>query len=81
MPPSRYFIYPIFREGGYFMLLSEFQDSCFLFTFLEDYRKNPKAANPWMSLTLYDEFLVDKDLGLLRGDVGAQLTSQVRRWC
>jgi len=60
------------------MVLSEFQDSCFLYTFLEDYRKNPKTANPWMSLTLYEDFLDDKGLGLLRGDVGAQLTREVR---
>lgn len=81
VPASRYFVYPVFRDGGYFMLLSEFQDMCFLFTFLEDYRKNPKTANPWMSLTLYDEFVQDKGLGLLRGDVAAQLTRQVRRSC
>ena len=43
----------------------------------EDYRKNPTGATPWMCLTLYDEFLQDKQLGLLRGDVSYHLTREV----
>lgn len=39
----RVFLYPVFREQGYMTLISQFQDSCFLFTFLEDYRKNPQV--------------------------------------
>ncbi|GAB5031163.1 Hypothetical protein NocV09_00500330 [Nannochloropsis oceanica] len=31
---SRVFLYPVFRESGYMTLISQFQDSCFLFTFL-----------------------------------------------
>jgi hypothetical protein len=58
-------------------LISQFQDSCFLFTFLEDFRKNPTGATPWMCLTLYDEFLRDKGLGLIRGDVGVHITRDV----
>jgi ATP synthase F1 complex assembly factor 1 len=71
------FLYPVFRESGYMTLVSQFQDSCFLLTFLDEYRQNPGAAKPWMSLTLYDEFVADKGLGLLRGDVGYQLTREV----
>ena len=128
----RVFLYPVFRDQGYMTLISQFQDTCFLFTFLEDYRKNPQvgkgrkwgserqvygdtlvgidddhgpdrprrhlsiilppqpkqknphtkhetqAATPWMCLTLYDEFLGDKGVGLLRGDVSHHLTREVR---
>lgn len=75
---SKNFIFPVYRDNGYMMILSQFQETCFLLTFLEDYRKNPAAANPWMSVTLYDEFMADKGMGLLRGDVSAQLTKNVR---
>jgi len=34
LPSSRVFLYPVFRESGYMTLISQFQDSCFLFTFL-----------------------------------------------
>eukprot|EP00952_Eustigmatos_sp_NYUAD-ZCMA_P012402 49873-Eustigmatos_ZCMA.PRE.1 len=77
MAYSRLFLHPIFREGGYMTMISQFQDMCFLYTYLEDYRANPNTAKPWMSLTLYDEFTQDKGLGLLRGDVGYQLSQEV----
>lgn len=38
-----------------------------------------QAATPWMCLTLYDEFLGDKGVGLLRGDVSHHITREVRR--
>lgn len=38
------FLYPVFRDQGYMTLISQFQDTCFLFTFLEDYRKNPQVG-------------------------------------
>lgn len=75
---SKNFLFPVYRDNGYMMILSQFQETCFLLTFLEDYRKNPGAANPWMSVTLYDDFMPDKAMGLLRGDVSAQLTKNVR---
>ena len=67
-------LFPIFREGGYMNFISQFQDHCFLFTFLDDFRKNPQSANPYYCITLYDEFLNDKNRGLLRGDIGVSLS-------
>lgn len=77
MSRSKNFIFPVYRDSGYMMVISQFQDMCFLLTYLEEYRKNPAAANPWMSVTLYDEFIPDKGIGLLRGDVSNQLTKKV----
>lgn len=29
------FVLPVWRDGGHFMILSQYQDTCFLLTFLE----------------------------------------------
>ena len=61
------FIWPIRRDGGYFVMLSQFQDNHCLFTFLEDFKRNPGAADPWLVVSLYDEFIVEHDVSLVRG--------------
>lgn len=40
----RVFLYPVFRDKGYMTLISQYQDTCFLLTFLEDFRKNPQVG-------------------------------------
>ena len=43
-------------------------------TFLEDFKKNPLHANPYLVLTLFDELVRVKHLALLRGDVISHMT-------
>lgn len=73
-PNTQYFIHPIPRESGYFVMLTQYQDKSFLVTYLEDYKKNPMNAQPYMTITLYDELQHSKDLVLVRADVCALAT-------
>eukprot|EP00351_Strombidinopsis_sp_SopsisLIS2011_P002840 CAMPEP_0116882228 /NCGR_PEP_ID=MMETSP0463-20121206/14430_1 /TAXON_ID=181622 /ORGANISM="Strombidinopsis sp, Strain SopsisLIS2011" /LENGTH=67 /DNA_ID=CAMNT_0004535143 /DNA_START=254 /DNA_END=457 /DNA_ORIENTATION=+ len=38
-------------------------------TYLEDFRKNPLSANPYIVITCFDELIRKRDLALIRGDV------------
>jgi ATP synthase F1 complex assembly factor 1 len=40
-----------------------------MFTFLEDYKKDPVNAVPYFVLTLFDDFAITKGLVLARGDI------------
>mmetsp|Transcript_26903 Transcript_26903/g.34858 ORF Transcript_26903/g.34858 Transcript_26903/m.34858 type:complete len:219 (-) Transcript_26903:253-909(-) len=62
------FVYPIWRDAGHFMLISQFQDTHFLVTYLEEYQNNPGGAQPWLVLSTYSDFAESKNLGLIRGD-------------
>lgn len=73
------------------MLLSQFaaEKSMFVMTFLDDYKKNPALAPPWMSVLLFDELLTTKALALMRAEADADrfykaevghLLSLVRRY-
>ena len=69
------FLFPVHRDSGHFMLLSQFTDRRhFLFTSLEDYKENPALARPYLTLTLHDDLAAEKDVCLLRGDVEKQMT-------
>jgi ATP synthase F1 complex assembly factor 1 len=68
------FVLPVFRKDGFFNLLSQWQDKSFLLTFLEEYKKNPSAAQPWMCLTVYEDLAFEKQLSLVRGDFTPHLT-------
>lgn len=57
------------KPGGHFNLVSQFQGKHCLYTFLEDYKKDPENATPYMVLTVYDELLTKKQISLLRGDL------------
>lgn len=48
-PPSPMFVLPVQREGGHFVLLSQVQDRHCLFTYLEDFKRNPATAQPYMT--------------------------------
>jgi hypothetical protein len=68
------FIYPVLKgDGKFFNLYAEWQDNFCIFTFLDDYRRNPSAAEPYLSVALYDEFLTRKQLVLVRGDFSGHL--------
>jgi ATP synthase mitochondrial F1 complex assembly factor 1 len=72
------FIFPVHRgdAGGFFSVLCQFQASHFLFTFLDDYRANPATAQPYMTVSAYDDMIDSKNIGLLRADVTAQLSRE-----
>lgn len=65
------FIFPLRRDGGHFMLFSQYSTAhrMFVFTFLEDYRKSPEMAQPWASVHLFDDLVTSHGVGLLRAEV------------
>ena len=71
---SPMFVLPVPKDNGYFMLLCQNQQKSFVCTYLEDFKKNPLGANPYLVLTLFDELVRVKQLALLRGDVIFQMT-------
>lgn len=64
-----YFIFPVYRQEGFFNMLCQFQQSCFLITYLEAFKENPSAAPPCVAVSLYDDLLEKKELTLVRADV------------
>jgi hypothetical protein len=63
-------VQPIFRDDGFFMLLSQFQEpSHFLMAYLEDYKMDPSAAQPLLTFTVFDDYAKDKDVTLVRCDI------------
>ena len=50
------------------------QDKSFIYTFIDDYRKYPTAASPYLVITLFDELKFSKGVILIRGDVMGDLT-------
>ena len=75
---SPLFIFPVRREQGHFLLLSQFNapSDMFVMTFLKDYKQNPAAAQPWLSVTLFGELLTSKAVGLLRVDIAPERLSK-----
>lgn len=71
------FVYPVLKgDGKYFSLVAEWQDNFCIFTFLDDYKRNPSGAEPYLSVALYDDLLERKQLVLVRGDFSGHLTKR-----
>ena len=52
------------------MVVSQFQEpSYFLLAFLEDYKMDPAAAQPLITLSVFDDLVETKDVVLLRCDI------------
>lgn len=67
---SPFYIQPIFRDDGHFMLVSQFfEPSHFIMAYLEDYKMDPAAAQPLLSFSVFDDYAKDKDLTLVRADI------------
>mmetsp|Transcript_23516 Transcript_23516/g.65269 ORF Transcript_23516/g.65269 Transcript_23516/m.65269 type:complete len:228 (+) Transcript_23516:151-834(+) len=67
---SPFYIQPIFRDDGHFMLVSQFfEPSHFIMAYLEDYKMDPAAAQPLLSFSIFDDYAKDKDLTLVRADI------------
>eukprot|EP00186_Timspurckia_oligopyrenoides_P004396 CAMPEP_0182452156 /NCGR_PEP_ID=MMETSP1172-20130603/44099_1 /TAXON_ID=708627 /ORGANISM="Timspurckia oligopyrenoides, Strain CCMP3278" /LENGTH=194 /DNA_ID=CAMNT_0024649973 /DNA_START=1250 /DNA_END=1834 /DNA_ORIENTATION=+ len=83
------FVFPVRKEGGYFTLVSQWQRNHCLMTYLEDYKLNPNAAQPWCIFSLYNELAETKGITLIRAEVflskmskddGEQLLRLVKRF-
>ncbi|CAI5744099.1 unnamed protein product [Peronospora destructor] len=64
-----YFIFPVYRQEGFFNMLCQFQQSCFLATYLDAFKENPSTAPPCVTISLYDNLVAEKNLTLVRADV------------
>ncbi|KAJ0411393.1 hypothetical protein ATCC90586_004379 [Pythium insidiosum] len=64
-----FFVFPVYRQGGFFNMLCQFQDTCFLVTYLEAFKENPGLAPPCLTVSLFDNLVEKKQLGLIRADV------------
>lgn len=52
------------------MVVSQFQEpSYFLLAFLEDYKMDPAAAQPLITISVFDDLAEKKDVVLLRCDI------------
>lgn len=63
------FVIAVPRDVGYFTLLVQFQGRMSFLTFLDDYKKNAATAMPYLSLTFFEDFVSNKSIALMRGDV------------
>ncbi|CAM9849675.1 unnamed protein product [Ectocarpus sp. 4 AP-2014] len=70
------FVLPVWRDEGHFMMLSQYQDKCFLLTYLEDYKVNPGGAQPYATISMYNDLVDSKGLGLIRADITPNLTKK-----
>ena len=63
------FIFPVFAsKDAYYLMFSQFQDSIFFLTYLDDYRNNPDTAQPYMTVNLFQDLKESKSLVLGRAD-------------
>eukprot|EP00554_Chaetoceros_debilis_P012036 CAMPEP_0194117630 /NCGR_PEP_ID=MMETSP0150-20130528/32151_1 /TAXON_ID=122233 /ORGANISM="Chaetoceros debilis, Strain MM31A-1" /LENGTH=211 /DNA_ID=CAMNT_0038808739 /DNA_START=112 /DNA_END=747 /DNA_ORIENTATION=+ len=66
----KFFIEPIFRDDGFFMLLSQFQTpSHFLLAYLEDFKMDPNRAQPLMTFSVFNDLAESHKVSLVRCDV------------
>lgn len=67
---SPFFVQPVFRDDGFFMMVSQFMEpSHFLMAYLEDYKMDPAGAQPLMTFSVFDDYAKEKDLTLVRADI------------
>lgn len=52
----------------------QWQDKYCLCTYLEDYKKDPAAAMPYLTFTVFDDMVEKKSVALMRGEVTNQMT-------
>jgi ATP synthase F1 complex assembly factor 1 len=64
-----FFISPVFRDDGFFNLVSQFHQPChFFMAYLEDYKMDPISATPLVTFSVFDE-LKEHDLTLVRCEI------------
>jgi ATP synthase F1 complex assembly factor 1 len=69
-----FFIFPVRKSTGHFNLVVQAQDKSFIYTFLEDYKRNPDYATPYLVITIFDELVFKKGISLVRGDIIGDLS-------
>ena len=68
------FIIPVLKgDGKFFTLVSQWQDNFCIFTFLDDFRKDPSRAEPYLSLAVYEDLVPRHQMVLVRGDFSGHL--------
>ncbi|KAG8470446.1 hypothetical protein KFE25_008867 [Diacronema lutheri] len=73
---SPMFIAPVRRGDGFFVLAMQAKERSLCFTFLEDFKKSPETAVPWLFATVYDDLVPSKGVALLRADFMPKLLSK-----
>jgi ATP synthase F1 complex assembly factor 1 len=63
------FMFPVHRENGFIVLVSQFQDRHCLLTGVEAFQKLGQNAHPVCVVTFYDELMEKKKVILARGDI------------
>ncbi len=71
-----FFVFPVRKSSGHYMLVCQNQDKSFIYTFLEDFKINPNNATPYLVITMFDELVFKKNIGLVRGDVIGDLSKK-----
>ncbi|GKY99445.1 hypothetical protein MPSEU_000898900 [Mayamaea pseudoterrestris] len=67
---SPFFIQPVFRDDGFFMLVSQYMDpSHFCMAYLEDYKMDPHSATPLLTFSVFNDFADIKNISFVRGDI------------
>jgi hypothetical protein len=67
---SPFFVQPVFRDDGFFMMVSQFQaPNHFLMAYLEDFKMDPTSAQPLLTFSIFDDYADSKDLTLVRADI------------
>jgi len=65
-----FFVQPVFRDDGFFMMVSQFQaPSHFLMAYLEDYKMDPSSATPLLTFSVFDDYSESKGVTLVRCDI------------
>lgn len=65
-----FFVQPIFRDDGFFNLVSQFQGpSHFLMAYLEDYKMDPHSATPLVTFSVFNDYADTKEVSLVRCDL------------
>ena len=78
---SPYFVLPVKRDDGHFILLSQAQEKHVLFTYLEDFKNNPVSALPYLAVTLYEDFKTVKPCIGARGHQRYDDESESQAYC
>mmetsp|Transcript_67988 Transcript_67988/g.181716 ORF Transcript_67988/g.181716 Transcript_67988/m.181716 type:complete len:119 (+) Transcript_67988:334-690(+) len=62
------FIHPVKRDQGHFIVVGQFRGQTAFVTHLDDYNKNPQAADPQLTISIHDDLVKSKDIALVRAD-------------
>lgn len=57
-------------------MVCQSQEKSFVLTWIDEYKRNPAGANPYLVLTTFDELIRLKDIALMRGDVISHLSRE-----